>query len=322
MKSVSYKSYGAPDVLRLELRPTPKPKAKELQIRVHASAVTTADWRLRASEFPGGLWIIGRLMFGLFRPRKPILGMTFAGEVTEVGAGVTKFKVGQRVYGSSGGGAHAEYLTIAEDRAVAEMPESLEYSDAAAVPFGGLCALEFLRDVADLKQGQRILIIGATGGVGAYAIQIAKAKGAHVTAVCGGTSEELAQTLGADAVVNYHDTDPLTGKDTYDVVFDCVGASSFPKARKVLKPTGLYIPLNFGIREVWQLAMQSKTGGKRMKLHVNGDKPENLQELTTMMSEGTLKPVVDRVYDLIDVFEAHSRVQTRHARGTVVLSLG
>ncbi len=321
MKSVSYRSYGAPDVLRLELRPTPKPKAKEIQVRVHASAVTTADWRLRASDFPGGLWIIGRLMFGLFRPRKPILGMTFAGEVTEVGAGVSKFKTGQKVFGFSGGGAHAEYLTINEDRAVAEMPETLEYSDAAAVPFGGLCALVFLRDVAELKEGQRILIIGATGGVGAYATQIAKAKGAHVTAVCGGTSEDLAQTLGADTVINYHDTDPLAGKETYDVVFDCVGASTFPKAHKVLKKSGLYVPLNFGVRELRQL-MTLKKGGKRMKLHVNDDKPEDMQELTALMTEGKLKPVVDRVYDLIDVFEAHSRVQTRHARGTVVLSLG
>ncbi|MEY8880437.1 NAD(P)-dependent alcohol dehydrogenase [Donghicola sp. XS_ASV15] len=321
MKSVSYKSYGAPDVLRLELRPTPEPKAKEIQIRVHASAVTTADWRLRASDFPGGLWIVGRLMFGLFRPRKPILGMTFAGEVTEVGAGVTKFKMGQKVFGFSGGGAHAEYLTIHEDRALAVMPEGLDYADAAAVPFGGLCALVFLRDVAELKNGQRILIIGATGGVGAYATQIAKGKGAHVTAVCGSTSEELAQSLGADEVINYHETDPLSGKDTYDVIFDCVGASSFATAQNVLKPSGLYVPLNFGVRELRQLMTQKK-GGKRMKLHVNDDTAEDMQELTALMSEGKVTPVVDRVYDLIDVFEAHSRVQTRHARGTVVLSLG
>ncbi|NVO26101.1 NAD(P)-dependent alcohol dehydrogenase [Donghicola sp. C2-DW-16] len=321
MKTVSYFSYGAPDVLRLVQRPTPKPRAEQVQVRVHASAVTTADWRLRASAFPGGLWILGRMMFGLVRPRNPVLGMTFAGEVTEVGSEVDQYKVGQKVYGFCGGGGHAEYLTIHEGRALAPMPDDLDYSAAAAVPFGGLCALVFLRDVIKLRKGQKILVIGATGGVGAYATQIAKAMGGHVTAVCGGTSEELAKELGADEFINYRRTDALNGKQLYDVVFDCVGASSFDKAKKALRKRGLYVPLNFGVREIWQVLTNKNIQGQRIKIHVNSVKASDLQALNRMIAEGELRPVVDRVYDMIDVFEAHSRVQTRHARGTVVLSL-
>lgn len=319
MKAIAYTRYGGPDVLKLIEMPAPTPKAGEIQVHVTAGAVTTADWRLRASAFPGGLWLAGRIYAGLFKPRKPVLGACFAGTVSALGDGVTDWQVGQRVYGFSGGGAHAETLTISADKAIAPTPETLTDAEAAALPFGAICALSFLRDIANLKAGQRILIIGATGGVGVSAVQIARHMGAHVTAVCSAANHTLARDLGAEEVIDYHKTDPLKGPEAYDVVFDCVGASTFARAIPVLKPGGLYLPLNFGIKQLLNGLRPKRKDGKHMRLHVNGDSKEDLHILNQMVSSGALRSVVDSTHPLADAPKAHTRVASRHARGTVVL---
>ena len=186
MKAAVYETYGPADVVKIDSRPKPEPGATELLVRVEATTVTTADWRLRASAFPGGMWLPGRLMTGLFKPKNEVLGAEFAGVVEETGGEVTGFKPGDRVFGFAGHGAHAEYLTIDETAAVAPIPAGLDTLEAAALPFGAVAALAFLRDVAKIKPGQDVLIIGASGNVGVYAVQIAKAMGATVTAVATG----------------------------------------------------------------------------------------------------------------------------------------
>ena len=319
MKAIAYTRYGGPDVLKLIEMPAPAPKAGEIQVHVTASAVTTADWRLRASAFPGGLWLAGRIYAGLFKPRKPVLGLTFAGTISALGDGVTDWQIGQRVYGFSGGGAHAETLTIPKDKAIAPTPDNLTDAEAAALPFGAVCAYSFLHEIADLKAGQRILIIGATGGVGANAVQIAHHMGAHVTAVCSTANHELARDLGADAVIDYHKTDPLNGPEAYDVVFDCVGASTYSRAIQVLRPGGLYLPLNFGIQQLLDNLRPKRKDGKHMRLHVNGDNKEYLLALNKMVEAGALRGVVDSTHPLPEAPKAHTRVASRHARGTVIL---
>ena len=183
MKAAIYTSYGAPDTVHLAEVPTPAPGPSEVLVRVHASTVTTADWRLRASAFPGLLWLPGRFMTGLLRPRNPVLGMEVAGEILAIGADVMRFHAEQRVFGFSGGGGHAEYVVLPEIAALIETPSQLSDAEAASLPFGAISALEFLRDIARVTPGQHVLVVGASGGVGVYAVQIAKALGAEVTAV-------------------------------------------------------------------------------------------------------------------------------------------
>ena len=207
MKAITYDRYGPVDVLQFEDIPTPEPKSDEILIRVRAAAVTTADWRMRSLEMPGAMRIIGRLMFGILGPRNRVLGIDVAGDVAKVGPSVTTFKPGDAVFGHIGKGGHAEFAIAKEKGAIVHKPEALTYEQAAALPFGALCALVFLRDFAKLQEGQQVLVIGASGNVGAYAVQIAKAMGSHVTAVASGPNADLVRRLGAEEFVDYQTTD-------------------------------------------------------------------------------------------------------------------
>ena len=211
MKAAVYRRYGPAETVGLADMPTPAPGPKQVLIRVRAAGLSTADWRMRAAAYPGLLWLPGRMMTGLLRPRNPVLGVDFAGEVVAVGHAVTRFAVGQRVFGFSGGGAHAEFLALSEDACLYPTPENLSDAEAAALPFGGLCALVFLRDVARVEPGQRVMITGGSGGVGVYAIQIAKALGAHVTASASAGNAALLRDLGADEVQDYTRCAPSRG---------------------------------------------------------------------------------------------------------------
>jgi len=321
MKAMIYESYGGPDVVMPRDLPRPEAGEGEVLVRVRAAGITTADWRLRASAFPGGLWLAGRLMTGLFRPRRPVLGGDFAGVVAGVGAGVTRFAPGDRVFGFSGFGAHADYLTISAEGAIAAIPGGLSDQEAAALPFGALCALEFLRDVADVQPGQRVLVVGASGGVGGYAVQIARWLGAEVTGVASGENAGFVQGLGATDVVDYRQEDVTRRETMFDLVFDTVGALDFRSAKRVLAPSGLFLPLNFGLGDVPRAICSRLGRGPRMTLHVNGDSREGVEMLGRLVVEGHLRPLIDRVYPFDQIREGYAHVEGRHRRGAVVLDV-
>ena len=321
MKALTYERYGGPEVVQVTEVDAPSTGDGDILVRVHASAVNTGDWRIRAAAFPGILAIPGRLMFGLFRPRNRRLGSEFAGVVERVGASANRFKPGDRVFGMvTSGGASAEYLAVPATGAIAEMPASLTFEQAAGIPFGGLCALVFLDEFAKVQPGQKVLIAGASGGVGAYAVQIAKALGAHVTGVAGPGSQEFVASLGADETIDYRKTDLASLSGGYDVVFDTFGAV-FPKlSRSLLVEGGLFLPLNFGLREIGA-ALLNSFRKRKIRLAVNEDRREDMERLVTLIEQGKLRPVVDTVYPLEEAQHAHANVEGRHKKGSIVLKI-
>ncbi len=320
MRAATYSEYGGPEVVRVSTLERPEPSANELRVRVVASSVTTADWRIRASAFPGGMWLPGRLMFGLFKPRKPVLGVDFSGVVDAVGEDVTEFAVGDAVFGVCNQGGHAEYLCMDARKAVVKIPESMAHHDAAALPFGALCALVFLRDVIKIQPQQKILILGGTGGVGCYAVQLAAHLGAEVTAVGSTQNLDLMRRLGATHVVDYTTTDALK-QGRFDVIFDTVGAAKFYQAKRALVPGGVFVPLNFSVFEAFQGLWSRILGGKKMLIAVNGDHKADLEVISAMVQSGDLHPVIDRRFGLRHIVEAHQYVQKRRRRGSVVIDV-
>lgn len=321
MQAAVYERYGAADVLAVSEVPRPAVGEGDVLVAVAAASVSTADWRMRASAFPGGLWLPGRLMTGLFAPKRKILGTDFAGTVLEVGAGVTRWKVGDAVFGFSGHGAHAECLAMPQDGPIAGIPGALGFEEAAAVPFGALSALVFLRDFAKLESGQRILIVGASGGVGVFAVQLARHFGAEVTGVASGANFELVRDLGADRVIDYTREDFAAGGEAWDVILDTVGATSFAEARKALTPKGVYVPLNFGLREAAQAMITAIRGGPRIRLGVSGDTREDLKFVAGLLERGEIRAVIDNRYPLGAIAEAHRRVESRRKRGAVIIAV-
>ncbi|WP_417526054.1 NAD(P)-dependent alcohol dehydrogenase [Marinovum sp.] len=321
MKAAIYRNYGGPEVVRIEDTPLPEPGPGEILVKVAHGSVTTADWRLRAAAFPGILAVPGRLMFGLRRPRAAVLGSEFAGHVAALGEGVTGFAEGQAVFGFVMLGAHAEYVVVKADGAVLPVPEGLALEEAAALPFGGLSALVFLRDFAEVKPGQKVLVIGASGGVGAYAVQIARAMGAEVTGVASAAREGFVRGLGAEAFVDYRSQSLRTLGARFDAVIDTVGAVGFAEAKAVLKPRGVFVPLNFGPKEMGQALWTRVFGGRRVRLGVSGDTKADLGVLARWVEEGRLRPVIDRRFPLAGIREAYALVETRHRQGAVLLDM-
>ncbi|MFT7594873.1 MAG: NADPH:quinone reductase-like Zn-dependent oxidoreductase [Paracoccaceae bacterium] len=321
MKAAWYDRYGDADVLDIRDVAMPKIADDQILIKLQSSSVTTADWRLRASAFPGAFWLPGRLMFGLFAPRTHVLGGDFAGRVVAVGKDVTRFATGDSVFGFSTLGAHAEYLAVGEGSAVAAIPANLSFDQAAAVPFGGLSALVFLRDFAGLKPGQKVLINGASGGVGVFAVQVAKALGAEVTGISSAANLELVRSLGADHVIDHVVGDPDGETARYDVILDTIGTLDFAGVKQRLTAAGVFVPLNFGLRELWQSLMTSLRGGKRVVVGVSGDTQQDLLRLSDLLARGDIRPVIDGCYPLDRIAEAHRRVEGRHKTGAVVVTI-
>lgn len=319
MRAVIHERYGGADALKIGAVDRPEISGNEVLIRVYASSVTTADWRIRAAAFPGYAWLPGRVMFGLFRPRHKVTGMEFAGRVVAKGQGVTRFKGGDAVFGLVPRGAHAEYLAIREDAAIAAKPEVLGYDAAATVPFGALSALVFLRDFAKVGAGQKVLINGASGGVGVFAVQLAKHFGAEVTAVASTGNLELLHDLGADHVIDYTREDFTKSGERWDLVFDTVGKTRFASVKRVLTPQGIYLPIEFGLREIVQ-ALITQRG--RVKIGVSGDSQGDLEFVAGLLAKGTLRPVIDARFPLERIADAHRIVESRHKRGGVVILLG
>ncbi|PWR01557.1 NAD(P)-dependent alcohol dehydrogenase [Meridianimarinicoccus roseus] len=322
MKAALYRRYGPASVVTVGEMPTPEAGPNDVLIAVEASAVTTADWRFRASAFPGGMWLLGRLMAGLRGPRQPVLGRDFAGRIVAVGEEVTQWRVGQRVFGVSPGmGAHAEMLALPESAPMVELPDGADPAEAAALPFGAMSALSFLRDIAALQPGERVLITGASGGVGAYAVQIARHLGAEVTAAAGPGRAALLHGLGAARVADYTAGPVARRGDGYDVILDTVGSLGFAQARGALAPRGRFVPLEFSLGDVGRALAARLRGGQRMLLGIAPDRREDLIAVADLWQAGALRPVIDARMPLAQIADAHARVEGRHKTGSLVIEI-
>jgi NADPH:quinone reductase-like Zn-dependent oxidoreductase len=326
MKAIVYTEYGPPDVLRLKDVEKPAPKPNEVLIKVCASTVTTGDCNVRGFVFvPPGFGFIPRLVFGIRKPKKSILGTEFSGEIEAVGSKVKQFKAGDQVFGidSANLGSYAEYVCRSEERALSIKPANLTYEESAAVPFGAGTALYFLRDKGHVQSGQKVLIIGASGGVGSYAVQLAKYLGAEVTGVCSTANVELVRTLGADKIIDYIKEDFASSGETYDLILDTVcGKTSFARCKSVLKERGIYIAVAGGLREVGQMLWTSMFGRKKVIIGTPPERKEELLFLKELAEAGVIKPVIDRMYPLEQSADAHRYVDSGRKKGNVVISIG
>ncbi len=324
MKAIVYTKYGTADVLHLQEVEKPTPKDNEVLIKVHATSVTAGDCNARGFVFvPPGLDFLSRVMFGLRKPKQPILGTELSGEIVQVGKDVKLFKQGDQIFGlSEKFGAYAEYTCMAEDASLVMKPANLTYAEAAAISFGANTALYFLRDMAKLQSGQKVLIIGASGCTGVYAVQIAKYYGAEVTGVCSTRNLEMVLSLGADHAIDYTKEDFTQNGQTYDVILDMVpGKSSFGRYKDSLKPNGLYLAGAGGLESLAQMAWTTLTGGKKVIAGMAPHRVEDLVFLKGLLEAGKLKPVIDRRYPLEQTAEAHRYADTGHKRGSMVITI-
>lgn len=320
MKAIICTAYGGPEVMQIQEIAKPRPGDHEVLIKIFAATVTSADVRIRkADPFPV------RLFYGLFKPKaNVILGSDLAGEIEAVGNKVTQFKPGDLVFAGAGItlGANADYLCMAETDAIAIKPNHLTYEEAASIPFGATTSLIFLRDKGKVGPGQKILIYGASGALGTAAVQIGKALGAHVTGVCSTANLDLVKSLGAEAVIDYTKEDFTTTGNTYDLVFDTVGKSSFSGCLKVLKPNGIYLrAVHFDPISILRGLWTSLTGSKKVVGGMAVESQESLISIKELIETGKLRPVIDRCYPMKQVAQAHQYVDQGHKKGNVVLTV-
>lgn len=322
MKAIVYTKYGPPEVLYFKEVEKPIPKENEVLVKVKATTVTVADVRARSFTVPTLLWIPARLALGFRKPKKEILGTELAGEVESVGKKVKKFKVGDQVFAASlsGFGAYAEYKCLPEDGPVSIKPTNITYEEAAAIPIGARTALNFLRK-ANVQSRQKVLVYGASGSVGSYAVQLAKYFGAHVTGVCSTTNLELVESLGADKLIDYTAEDLSLVNETYDIIFEAVNKSSFSDCAKLLKKGGTYINVTEPLPN-FQMLRNGLTSKKKILLSRNSpETSEALDFLKELVETGALKVVIDRHYEFEEIVEAHRYVERGHKRGNVILNI-
>ena len=325
MKAILHTQYGPPDLLQLKEVETPSPKDNEVLVAIHATTVSTGDCNVRNFTFvTKSMLPIAKLMFGIGRPWKArVLGTELAGEVERVGKDVTKFKPGDRVVASTGaaGGGHAQYACLSETGAVAVKPDSLTWEQAVAIPFGANTALYFLRDLGRIRAGQDLLIIGASGAIGSAGVQLAKHFGARVTGVCSGANVELVKSLGAGTVIDYTKEDFTQNGKTYDLIFDVVGATTFDRCQRALKPHGVFLQNIMELSDIARVFWTSITGGKKIKGGVALGNMSNMALITALAEAGTLRPVIDRSYPLERIAEAFKYVEQGHKKGNVVITV-
>jgi NADPH:quinone reductase-like Zn-dependent oxidoreductase len=316
VRAVVHDKYGPPDVLRVEDVERPVPEEDEVLVKIHATTVNRTDCHRRAAD--PFLW---RLMAGLRRPKHRILGGELAGQVEAVGAAVSEFAVGDHVFGTSGPrlGAHAEFICRRESGLIAHKPTGMTFEEAAAVPDGALSALACLRK-AGLREGQRILVYGASGSIGTAGVQLAKYFGADVTAVCNTKNLELVRSLGADRVIDYTRDDFTKNGETYDVIFDAVGKHAFRRCRRSLKPGGIYLPTD-GLRNFGLALWTSRIGDKKVLFALPNSTKEDVLLIKELIEAGKYRAVIDRSYPLEDVVEATRYVETKQKTGNVVLTV-
>ena len=323
MKAIVCTAYGGPDVLLLEEVEKPRPQAGEVLVRVHATTASRADWEIRRFEFPAWIWLPIRLAFGVFKPRVRILGQEFAGEVESLGDGATAFAPGDRVYGTTGIGlgAYAEYVCVGGRRGgsvVAPMPAAMRYAEAAAVPYGAMEALRFLRK-GGIDAGQRVLIIGAGGSFGTYAVQLAKHAGAEVVAVDSAGKLEMLRELGADQVIDYAEQDFADGAGDFDIVFDVICQAPFGRVARLLRPGGRYVLANPKTSHFFRGLWTSLTGDTKVIFGSGAARDEHLRAVTELVEASELRPVIDREYPFEQMAEAHRYADTEQKKGNIVI---
>ena len=317
MKAVVYYKFGPPEVLNIEEVETPIPNDDEVLVKIYAFAVAKEDPGFRSA--PG--------FNGIFKPKNPILGEYLSGVVAGVGKAVSKFKIGDKVYADVGSkyGAYAQFICISENGGLAIMPENMTFEEAAAIPNGYLTALPFLKEKADVKKGDSVLINGASGAVGSAAVRLAKYFGAEVTGVCSKDNIEMVKSLGAEKTIDYREKDFTRDNIKYDIIFDTVGNTDFSKCKNVLKDNGIFITtipnLSIMIRKLLNKKKGKRTGFGAMGLRKSYVKAKDLVYLTSLANEGNIKAVIDRVYSMEETREAHIYVKQGHKKGNVTIKV-
>lgn len=322
MKAITYTQYGSPDVLQFKEVPQPSPKEDEILIKVQAVSLNAADWHLmRADPFPV------RFASGLFKPKNQILGADVAGKVEAVGKNVTQFKVGDAVFGDLSGcgfGGFAEYV-CAPETVLALKPANLSFEEAAALPMASITALQGLRDIGRIKAGQKVLIYGASGGVGTFAVQIAKSFGAEVTAVCSTSKVDMARALGADHVIDYTREDFAQNGQRYDLILAANGNRPLADFEKALTSTGTYVLSGGALLQIFQAMLlgplRSKAGGKSIKTFVAKPSQADLNTIKGLVEAGQVKPVIDKRYPLMETPGAMRYLEEGHAHGKIVVTI-
>ncbi len=330
MKAIVYTKYGSPDVLQLKEVEKPRPKDNEILIRVHATSVNYGDlaarnfkeMSLRKFNMTLLFWLFAKMYFGFRKPKITILGSEFAGEIESVGKDVTSFKPGDQVFGYPGQsmGAYAEYLCMPEDGCVAIKPVNMTYEEAAGVPYGAIMALSLLRK-ANIQPGQKVLINGASGAIGSAAVQLAKHYGAEVTGVCSTSRVELVKALGADKVIDYTKEDFTQSGESYDLILDILGKSSFSRSKHSLKPNGIHLFVSFKMKQLLQMLWTSRIGGKRVICALASGSKDDLTSVRELIEAGKIKSLIDRCYPLEQTAEAHRYVEEGHKKGNVVITV-
>ncbi len=331
MKAIVYTEYGPPEVLKLKEVEKPAPKDNEVLIKVHAASVNYGDITARnfrylsRSDFhmPALLWLPARIGFGLKKPKRKILGNEFAGEIEATGKNVILFKKGDKVFGYLGEkmGTYAEYLCMPEKGHVTIKPDNMSFEEAAMVPMGALMALNLLKKV-NIQSGQKVLINGASGGIGSAAVQLVKNHfGAEVTGVCSTLRIEYVKALGADKVIDYKKEDFTKRGEKYDLIFDILGKSTFSACKKVLKQNGIYLLASFKTKKLLQMLRTKITGRKKVICALAIPRPEDLVFIKKLIEEGKIKTIIDKRFPLEQAAEAHSYVETGQKKGNIVITL-
>ena len=317
MKTVFYTEYGGPEVLEIKDTPKPIPSDDEILVKVHAASVQQTDIRFRT-----GTPFLARVLAGLLKPKNPVLGCDYSGEVDAVGKNINDYLVGDLVYGAlkERTGTQAEYIKIIRDEASIK-PTNISHVEAASVGVAGTMALIALRDHAEIKSGQRVLVNGASGGIGSFAVQLAKYFGAEVTGVCSGANVDLVKSLGADHVIDYTVEDFTKKTEAYDIIFDAVRKKKYSECKNALTQRGIYVTTEFGPSIMIQMRLNSNPDGKRMKGMMGKTDPKDMAFLTKLIESGEIKPVIDRVYPLEKIAEAHQYVEKGHAKGRVIIRI-
>lgn len=320
MKAIKCTGYGSPNVLKIVEIKKPSPKKNEVLVKNLVTTVTVGDCRIRGFNVPAHFWLAARLMLGIFKPRKSILGVELAGTIEEAGRNARKFKAGDEVFAftSRGFGANAEYVCVDESKCIAQKPKNLSFEQSAALSFGGITALHFLKR-GEIKAGEKILVYGASGSVGSSAVQLAKYLGAEVTGVCSGKNMELVAGLGADNVIDYTKADLADINEEYDLFFDTVGKADIQKSIRLIKPNGRYLHAvtdPFTVKKI-----ESLLTGTGIKL-IGGTyraSAEQINEIGRLAAEGAIKPVIDRTFNFNEIASAHEYVDKGHKVGNVVI---